>query len=143
MIPKDLADVLDQYHEAVGVFITGDFEPQKRLWSKADDATLANPLGPVVRGWEAIESVADRAAAAIRDGEFFPADRVSEFATADLAYIVENEHAKVRIGDAAAPVEVSLRVTTIFRREADGWKIVHRHADPITSARPIESLAQH
>jgi hypothetical protein len=30
-------------------------------------------------------------------------------------------------------------VTTIFRREDDAWKIAHRHADPITTPRPIES----
>jgi ketosteroid isomerase-like protein len=29
-----------------------------------------------------------------------------------------------------APTTYSLRVTTIFRREHDDWKVVHRHADP-------------
>jgi ketosteroid isomerase-like protein len=35
-----------------------------------------------------------------------------------------------------------LGVTTVFRREADDWKIVHRHADLISSARPLKSLIQ-
>jgi ketosteroid isomerase-like protein len=68
--------------------------------------------------------------------------RISRYATADLAYTVENEHSTVRIGGAADLSEPSLGVTTIFRREADDWKIVHRHAEPISSARPLESLIQ-
>jgi hypothetical protein len=31
-------------------------------------------------------------------------------------------------------------VTTIFRREDGAWRIVHRHADPITSPRTPESI---
>ena len=30
----------------------------------------------------------------------------------------------------------------IMRPEDGVWKIVHRHADPITSARPAESVIQ-
>jgi hypothetical protein len=37
---------------------------------------------------------------------------------------------------------VGLRVTSIFCREDDAWKILHRHADPITTPRSGESVLQ-
>ena len=70
-------------------------------------------------------------------------ERVSAFATVDLAYTVEIErYSGVKLGGADDRVDHALRVTTIFRREPDGWKIAHRHADPITTARGPESLVE-
>jgi ketosteroid isomerase-like protein len=37
---------------------------------------------------------------------------------------------------------VTLRVTSIFRPEDGTWKILHRHADPITTPQPAESVIQ-
>jgi ketosteroid isomerase-like protein len=31
----------------------------------------------------------------------------------------------------AAPVQNAMRATHIYRREADGWRIVHRHGDHV------------
>jgi hypothetical protein len=37
---------------------------------------------------------------------------------------------------------VALRTTSIPRPEDGTWKVVHRHADPITTAQPVESVVQ-
>ncbi len=142
MSASDLAQFIEQYHRSVSAFLQGDLEPQKRLWSRRDDVTLANPLGPPARGWHQVEDALQRAAAQIQGGEVLGSERISEVTTADLAYIVEIEQARVKIGDADAFASVSLRVTSIFRRENGAWRVVHRHADPITAPRPIESVLQ-
>jgi ketosteroid isomerase-like protein len=138
----DLAQVIEHYHRALNAFVKGDPEPNKRLWSRGDDVTLANPLGPPARGWDRVEETLERAASLLRDGEPNTFERISEYATADLAYIVEIERNRSKIGGADERASISLRVTTIFRREEDGWRIVHRHADPITTPRPIESVVE-
>jgi ketosteroid isomerase-like protein len=60
----------------------------------------------------------------------------------DLAYTLEIERTGIKAGGSDNIGPVSLRVTTIFRREDGEWRIVHRHADPITSPQSIESLLQ-
>ena len=82
----------------------------------------------------------DAASSLLRDGEPTQFERISEYETPDLAYI-EIERTTVKIGGAEESSPVALRVTTIFRREDESWKVVHRHADPITTPRPADSIA--
>jgi hypothetical protein len=69
-------------------------------------------------------------------------ERISGYATAELAYIIEIERTRAKVGGAGELATVALRGTTIFRREDDGWRIVHRHADPITTPRARASVVQ-
>jgi ketosteroid isomerase-like protein len=128
---SDLEDLKDRYHRSVEELIRGDAEPQRELWSRHDDVTLANPYGPPVKGWERVGQVAAAAAAMLREGEDLNYERISGYETADLAYEVGIQRFRARLSGAADLAPVALRVTTIFRREDDGWKIVHRHADPL------------
>jgi len=120
----------------------GDPEPKKKMFSRGDDVTLANPLGPPVRGWSQIAETLEGVASQFRDGEPIDFARVSEFVTADLGYIVEIERTRTKMSGADDVASFSLHVTTIYRREEDGWKIVHRHADPITAPRPLASVLE-
>ncbi len=142
MLAVDLVHAVDRYHEAVNAFVNGDPEPEKELYSHRDDVTLANPLGPPAHGWRQVEQALERAASQVRGAEPMRFERIADYGTADLAFILELERVRMKIGGSAETMPVSLRTTTIFRREDDGWKVLHRHADPITSPRPVESVVE-
>ena len=89
MSPTELAEMLDRYHESVEAFINGDPEPQKHLWSRADDAVLANPLVPYARGWDAISRVRDQASALLHDGNIASVENITSSATEELAYTLD------------------------------------------------------
>jgi ketosteroid isomerase-like protein len=132
---KDLDEVIQQYHKALDVFLRGRPDPMKALFSRADDVVLANPFGPAVRGWERASASLDYASSQFRDGEVLGFDRLSSYVADDLATIYEVERGKVSVG--GGPVtEWVLRTTSTFRREDGTWKVVHRHADPISTASP-------
>ena len=138
----DLDQVLEQYQLALGEFMKGNPEPVQKLFSHREDVTLANPLAPPVRGWERVAEVADRALSQLRDGEMVGYEIISKYVTPELAYVVQIERLKAKVGGRDDITPYSLRATMIFRPEDGTWKVVHRHADPITTAQPDESVIQ-
>jgi ketosteroid isomerase-like protein len=138
----DLDQVLEQFHLAQGELLRGNAEPALKLVSHQDDVTLANPLGPPVRGWEQVAKASEHAASQVRDGEITSVETVAKHVTAELAYVVEVERLKGKFGAREDIAPYDLRATMIFRPEEGTWKVVHRHADPITSAQPAESVIQ-
>jgi ketosteroid isomerase-like protein len=139
---NDLDVVIEQYHRAAAEFIKGDPEPYKLLFSQGNDVTLSNPFGPVGRGWAEVAGIMDRAASQYSDGEITRVENIAKYVTPELAYIVEVERFRTKIAGRGALSPVSLRTTSIFRREDGTWKIVHRHADSITTFRPAESVIE-
>src|SRR6266581_9700049 len=135
-------EVVEHYHLALGEFVKGNPEPALLMFSHREDVTLANPLGPPVRGWEQVAAAGERAASQFREGEKGGFEVVAKYVTPELAYIVEIERNKAKVGARQDGAPFALRVTTIFRPEDGTWKVVHRHADPITTAQPIESVIQ-
>ena len=84
----------------------------------------------------------ERAATHYRDGEIIGFENVAKHVTHDLAYIVEVERFNAKMGGSDEVGAVTLRTTSILRPEDGAWKIVHRHADPIISVQPPESVVQ-
>jgi ketosteroid isomerase-like protein len=132
----DLEEVLEQYHLAADEFSRGNAEPVKRIFTHQDDVTLANPWGPAVRGWRQVSVALDFASSQFKDGTVADIETVVEYRTAALATIFEIEHWKSRVSGRKDMASFELRVTNTFRREDGTWKLVHRHADPITTTHP-------
>jgi ketosteroid isomerase-like protein len=139
---NDVDQLIDQYQLALGEFVNGNPAPVKELYSHRDDVTLANPLGPPARGWDEVTKTLERAASNIREGEITSFDVISKLVTPELAYVVWIERQKAKMGARQNVTPFALRVTMIFRPEEGQWKIVHRHADPITTTQPAESVIQ-
>jgi ketosteroid isomerase-like protein len=138
----DVAELIKQYQLALGEFVKGNPEPVKKLFSHREEVSLANPLGPPARGWEQVAQTIERAASNFSDGEMVAIEYVAKYVTPELAYAVWLERVKVKFGGMEDFAPSTLRVTRIFRPEDGTWKVVHRHADSITTAQPAESVLE-
>jgi ketosteroid isomerase-like protein len=135
-VVSDVEEVVKQYHLALGEFMKGNPEPAQKLFSHREDVTLANPRGGVAHGWEQVAKTMEHAAASRRDGDAIGFEIVAKYVTPELAYVVEVERLKAKIGGGEDITPSALRVTMILRPEDGTWMVVHRHADQLTTAQP-------
>jgi ketosteroid isomerase-like protein len=138
----DVDELIEQYYRAQREFLRGNPETVKVLFSHREDVTLANPYGPPVRGWEEVARTIEHAASLRSDGTFLGWQIVAKYVSAELAYVVQIERAEAKIGAREDITPIAVRATMIFRPEDGEWKVVHRHADPITTPQPAESVIQ-
>jgi ketosteroid isomerase-like protein len=116
--------------------------PARALFSRGDDVTLGNPFGGFRRGWEAVIEQVERAASYYTDGGTTGFETIAESVTPEWAYTVEIERFRTKVGGRPDMTDLALRVTCVYRREEDGWKLVHRHADPRVERQAAGSVIQ-
>jgi ketosteroid isomerase-like protein len=101
----------------------------KALWSHADDVTLSGGFGGTIeKGWDKVSKRLDWAGAQFSKGTN-TIDRIVAHAIGDLAYVVQIEHLRFYAPGQTTESTRDYRVTMLFRREAEGWRIIHRQAD--------------
>jgi ketosteroid isomerase-like protein len=138
----DLDHTVDTMYEAMAAIAQGNAEPTKALYSQADDVTLANPWGPAVHGRAAVCEMLDFVATRFREGTLEGVERLAAYIDSGLATTLENERWRAKVAGHGEHASFELRVTSTYRREGDTWKLVSRHADPITAARPEGPLTR-
>jgi hypothetical protein len=106
--------LIEQYQLALDEFMKGNPEPVQELFSHRDDASLANPYGPPVRGWDEVAKTTEHAASLRRDGRATSFEIMAKYVTAELAYVVQIEHLESKIGEREEITPYALRATMIF-----------------------------
>lgn len=132
---QSFQEFLQTWEQAQTRFINGDPTLWKQHASQRDDVTILGGFGGEgEKGWKAVGARYDWASSQYRaGGATMKVDYHNIVVSGDLAFTAGVERQQdVRIGNQREGVRRALRATQIFRKEADGWKLVHRHADQMT-----------
>jgi ketosteroid isomerase-like protein len=116
-------------------FVQGRPAAFQALWSHADDVTLCGGFGGVERGWQNVTDRLSWVSQKYSDGTR-SREEITRMVGADFAYLVQREVIRSRVASQTEPWTQELRATMVFRRDADGWRIVHRHADLQMATKP-------
>ncbi|MFC5004894.1 YybH family protein [Dactylosporangium cerinum] len=130
----ELMALVRRTSDAAKAFIRGDVRGYVDLLPHADDYTLMPPYGEVRHGFDHSDASLAATAQWFQGGEA-ELDVVRVDRSGDLAVIAAVERQRGVVGGLPEQ-DWSLRVTLVFRFEDGGWKLVHRHADPLV--RPID-----
>jgi ketosteroid isomerase-like protein len=133
---EPVSGLIERWAMAAQAYIDGDLRTYARLANHASDYTLLPPYGGAPRpGFDGSDAAAEWTARTFRGGETH-LEVFQTYASGELAVLVAVERQHGRVGELPSQ-DWSLRITLVFRREGDEWRLVHRHADPLT--RPIDS----
>jgi ketosteroid isomerase-like protein len=121
-----------QHRDSVArAYAQGDAKPLARIVTPANPATFFGPQGGVTEGADAVASRYLNDAKAFEANSDSHLDVLHMSAGSGLAYWVGIQRAKVQMRDKPEPTQFDLRVTELFRRDGDDWKLIHRHADAL------------
>jgi len=132
--PPALEAAIAQSHVALDAILNGDPSLYLALFADSEDITLGNPFGPFGEGRDAVAATLANAASKYQRGAA-RVERVALYADENSATLVEIEHDRAQLTGREDFSEFSVRVTSLYRRYGSGWRLVHRHADPITTMR--------
>ena len=135
----DVTELVRSTAEAASAYIRGDIRKYLTLIKHGDDYTLMPPYGGEPRRGFDAEEVLENTPKMFRSGEA-DFELVQSYASGDMAVLVAIERQHGEVGG-MPDQDWSLRVTLVFRREEPGWRLVHRHADPLVHAISMEHMA--
>src|SRR5215467_14391172 len=121
----------DKVAKAEQELFRGRPESLKALWTRDPDVTLFGVSGGSgERGWEQVGPRLDWTNTQYRDG-ILTVERIASYVDGNLGYVVQREKVRFKVPGQTQESVLEIRATWIFRREQDGWRIIHRHADSL------------
>jgi ketosteroid isomerase-like protein len=136
---ESLSRMFEQLRSANDRMMQGDSGPWKELLSPRDDVVLLGAFGGYIHDRAEVDARFDRTAQAYAGGHS-SFRNLAMWVGTDLACTVDLEQHHEQYLAGHGPMTITYRVTHLFRREADGWKIILRHADPLAEFRGPESV---
>ena len=121
---------LKERERAARAFVSGNATPVLELTSNHDPSTFFAPDGQVRRGAQEVLAAHQSGATGFGPSGDSRFEIIQSAESGDLAFWTGFQHATVHPHRREQAVSMKLRITEIFRREHDGWKLIHRHADP-------------
>lgn len=132
-----LASIVDRTEDANEAWVNGNWaDGYGELLSGSDDVSVFGPFGGALAGIAEWKALGPQVVRQFRNGKS-KLRVLKVYESGDLFVLVGIEEQESTILDQPGQ-PWSLRVTQVYRRENDAWKVIHRHVDPLVRERSIQ-----
>jgi ketosteroid isomerase-like protein len=125
-----LAWVNGPLHDAEVALHNGDPGPRRALWSRNDPISVLGAWRNAI-GQAEVDELFALLGTRFSDCTSYAFEILACDVIGDLACTAGLEHTSASMD--GQPSTYTLRATQVYRRESGSWKVVHRHADPVTT----------
>lgn len=122
-------DFLKRRAKASVDFLNGDFDAMLDMASLQDPATFFTVAGDVVSGAQRVNDVHRQGARQFAPGGAARVEILQSGSDVEMGFWAGIVHAEIILKGQSQKQSLKLRMTEVFRRNEQGWKLVHRHAD--------------
>ena len=122
----EVRDASAQFYAALNRMANGDASPMSGICSHGSTITTMHPIGGREVGWDQVQAPWGQVAQLAAEGKVDLKDQVLQV-VGDVAWESGVESGQFTL--AGEHVAIEHRVTNIYQRETDGWKLVHHHTD--------------
>ncbi|MFG1610289.1 YybH family protein [Actinoplanes sp. NPDC049265] len=131
-----MVDPLDDFRDkifpaqfgAMEALFSGDSVPYLEMWSDDEPVSLFGAWGSCTTGSSELHRVYRWVASRFSGCSDLRIEVDVVGISGDTAYTVGRERFTASV-DGGPPTALAIRVTHVYRRGDDGWRIVHRHGD--------------
>jgi hypothetical protein len=120
-VENDKLKILISFYKA---FNQRDLKLMQSVWLNSDEASMNNPIGGIMRGWNNIESVYDR----IFNGKAKVYVEFYEFtfhSTENMFLVTGRERGFFEKGN--LKIDLAIRTSRVFIKENGEWKHIQHH----------------
>jgi len=139
-IEQEVAMLVRRSAESNAALMRGDIDRYLDLIAFTDDFTLMSPFGGTPTHGAVLTHERREAMARFFRNGTFAQELVQAYGAADMVVLAIIELTRVEVGGLPAQ-DWALRVTLVDRRDGSGWRLAHRHADPLVAGISLERSA--